>query len=165
MNTPSYELRSFQSAELIEVLVTKEANSYEYAPVVITIPDFSRMYGRIAGAQGVEGAVALVIGLHRHYCKHGLFPVSLAEIDTDFLPDLLIDPYSGQSLKYKVVDGQPLIYSLGPDRDDDGGRPVLGEDGNPEVWPEFLTLDELEAINATDPASIDGDWILYPRGP
>ena len=35
---------------------------------------------------------------------------------------LLIDPYSGKQFIYLVKDGQPLLYSIAADGNDDGGR-------------------------------------------
>jgi len=33
-----------------------------------------------------------------------------------------IDPYSGKPLRMAIVDGEPVIYSIGKDGRDDGGR-------------------------------------------
>ncbi|PCI10698.1 hypothetical protein COB72_02905 [bacterium] len=162
MNTSPHKLRAFGYSALIDKLATEEESLFENAPVVVFIPDFSRMYKRASQAQAVESATTLLVALHHHHRMCGEFPATLDKLDPYFLADVPIDPYSGRALRYVLVDSRPVIYSLGPDRDDDGRRPVLGEDGNPKAWPNFLTLDELEAINATDPASIDGDWILYP---
>ena len=157
MNTPAYETESFQSAELIEKMM-----NLEYAPAVIIVPELSGFYRRFVEVNGVDSATALLIALHRHHRRHGSFPAAISDLDKDLLQVTIGDPYSGMPLRCTLVDGKPLIYSLGPDRDDDHGKPILDKDGNPEYQPRFLTLDELDARNETDPASIDGDWILYP---
>ncbi len=51
-----------------------------------------------------------------------LKPASIEEVPRD--------PYSGSPLKMSIVDGKVLIYSVGPDGDDDGGRPQ--ESSNPQ---------------------------------
>jgi hypothetical protein len=38
------------------------------------------------------------------------------------LPRVPIDPYSGKSLRMAIIDGEPVIYSIGRDGRDDGGR-------------------------------------------
>jgi hypothetical protein len=38
------------------------------------------------------------------------------------LPRVPIDPYSGQPLRMAIIDGEPVIYSIGKDGRDDGGR-------------------------------------------
>ncbi len=38
------------------------------------------------------------------------------------LPRVPIDPYSGKPLRMAIIDGEPVIYSIGKDGGDDGGR-------------------------------------------
>ncbi len=38
------------------------------------------------------------------------------------LPGVPIDPYSGKPLRMAIIDGEPVIYSIGKDGRDDGGR-------------------------------------------
>lgn len=159
LSTPPHLLRSFRSAEVMDGLLEEE---FKFAPVSIFAIEFERLYSRWMMHQSEKAAFQILVAAHRYNLRHGSFPTSLESIDSDLFTVDVIDLYTGESMGYKFVDGQPMIYSVGPDRDGDGGKPVFDKDGNPEAWPEFLTLDELEAINATDPASIDGDWILYP---
>jgi hypothetical protein len=60
-------------------------------------------------------------------------------------------------VKYRVINGKPIVYSVGVDHKDDGGRPpiVHGESENLAAarWP--------EPGQAGKPVS-DGDWVLYP---
>ena len=41
----------------------------------------------------------------------------------EFLPEVPADPYDGRPLRLKRTDGGLVLYSLGRDRKDDGGRP------------------------------------------
>ena len=160
---PSYELKSFQYVALINEQLAQEDKPFEYAPVVLVIPDLSRVYRRVVQAQAVESAATLLIALHRYHRKHGEFPASIDELDRDLLAaDVPIDPHSGQPIRYMLVDGHPVIYSFGPDRDDDGGRRAVDAKNKPGLWPRFLTIDELEALDEAERAAIDGDWVLYP---
>lgn len=96
----------------------------------------------------------LAIAAHRHKAKHGAFPDSLNTLDKDLITADLIDVYTGDPLLYRLTESGPLIYSAGPDRDDDGAAKVTED-------PSWMPLDELREILATDPDSIDGDIILF----
>lgn len=74
-----------------------------------------------AVANLVQGACAL----ERHRLKQGKYPVTLAELELAFQATLPADPYNGQPLGYaKKSDGGFVLYSVGPDRKDDGGTPI-----------------------------------------
>ena len=112
----------------------------------------------------MHNAARLRLVLEIHHRRHGNYPNHAIDLDPDLQQHLPVQ-FSGMPLKWKLVDDALRIYSLGSDRDDDDGRPIFDENGNPNHWPEFLTLDELKDINESDPASVDGDWILFPMDP
>lgn len=99
------------------------------------------------------------IGLERYRRDHGVWPESLEQLLPKYLTELPIDPFTGKPVFYKIVDRHPLIYSVGADRDDDGGRLPLdsppGEPGDVRVtlW------------DVGDQGPIDADWVLYPSRP
>jgi hypothetical protein len=66
-------------------------------------------------------AVALAAESHRK-THQGRWPDKLAELVPAFLHELPLDPYDGQPLRYRVHDDSIVIYSVGPDLVDDGGR-------------------------------------------
>ncbi|OHB63557.1 MAG: hypothetical protein A2Y76_02515 [Planctomycetes bacterium RBG_13_60_9] len=85
---------------------------------------------------------ALVTTLAVLRCKQdrGEYPDSLAQlVQAGYLKRVPQDPYSGNPLSYKWGDNGFLLYSLGPDFDDDGGTPSNwgeGPDGGDQVfWP------------------------------
>jgi hypothetical protein len=49
----------------------------------------------------------------------------------DLLPAVPPDRYDGKPLRYQLVDGKPLVYSIGSDRDDDAGRAPRNAAGAP----------------------------------
>jgi hypothetical protein len=65
--------------------------------------------------------VALAVRMHR--LDRGRYPARLGGIERRWLPQGPRDPW-GQSIVYRLQHGQPVIYSLGPDGRDDGGRAV-----------------------------------------
>ena len=56
--------------------------------------------------------------------KYGHLPKKLEDVAAEFLPKTPIDPYTGKPLAYKLTPGGYLLYSFGPDQDDDGGTPL-----------------------------------------
>ncbi|GEM_PF-5454176 len=97
-------------------------------------------------------ALRLALAAHRHRLRHGDPPQGLADIDDDLITFDPVDGFTGGPMQFRWRDGAPFVYTYGPDRDDDGGRHVLDEDGDP--WA-TISDDLLEA-------SPDGDFVLFP---
>ena len=51
-------------------------------------------------------------------------PASLQELVPQYLPDVPIDPFGGKELNYRLEGNKYVLYSCGPDEDDDGGQPT-----------------------------------------
>ena len=78
------------------------------------------------------------VALQSYRVGHGEWPAALTELVPDYLPALPNDPFSNSSLVYRrTVDGY-LLYSLGPNRQDDGGAKFEFPD-DPSDAANFLT--------------------------
>lgn len=66
--------------------------------------------------------VRLGIACTAYKAKHGKYPDKLAELVPDFIPEVPPDPYDGRPLRLGHAPGSVVIYSIGRDRTDDGGR-------------------------------------------
>ena len=79
-----------------------------------------------------HSALQLNGALRRHRLSHGLYPADLDNLVPDILPKLPPDPFSGEPFKYRREMGGAMLYSVGPDLDDDGGKEAkhYGEDGD-----------------------------------
>jgi ribosomal protein S27E len=66
------------------------------------------------------------LALERYYAEHERYPPALADLVPGMLPELPSDLWSGGPLRYKVgEDGASFVlYSVGGDKDDDGGTPT-----------------------------------------
>ena len=42
------------------------------------------------------------------------------------LSEVPSDPFSGQAFMMRAIDGKPIVYSVGPDENDDQGRSTEG---------------------------------------
>ena len=62
----------------------------------------------------------LAIRLYRE--EHGQLPAQLNQLVPDYLPTMPLDPYTQQPLIYRPIENKFLLYSVGHDRVDNGGR-------------------------------------------
>jgi hypothetical protein len=74
------------------------------------------------------GAHAILLAGERHRRKFGNWPDSVAAIDRAILASAPVDPFSGRPYRLVQRDGRLLIYSIGPN-----GQNELGE-YNPRAW-------------------------------
>lgn len=102
------------------------------------------------------------LSIYRHRARHGVWPLSLRSIDPGVLPIPAIDYYSGEPLRYALVNNQPRLWALGVDRDDDGGRIKRAETSTVNPAYKWFALDEWDALSDEQRADRDGDIrILY----
>jgi hypothetical protein len=67
------------------------------------------------------------LAVQAYRLEHDAPPRSLDVLVPNYLVEVPIDPFSGAPLRYRVGGPEPLIYSVGPDGDDDGGRGLSRE--------------------------------------
>jgi hypothetical protein len=65
----------------------------------------------------------VALAVRMDYLEHGHYPGHLSAISKKWLPSVPTDLWD-QPIAYRLKDGQPIVYSLGPDGKDDGGRPA-----------------------------------------
>jgi hypothetical protein len=64
------------------------------------------------------------LALRCYRCDQGSAPRSLQQLLPKYLQQVPSDPFSGHPLVYQPAGTNWLLYSLGPDRVDDGGKPI-----------------------------------------
>ncbi len=138
----------------------------------ILVPAVEKASARFAHDTQETIATDLALSLHIHKLRHGSFPATLDELDPDLQTLEPIDVFTGQPLRYTLTETGPLIYSVGDDRDDDGGKirweiNDAGPDDNiveirSPLPPEWIRTQDLQQRLADDPDFIDGDWVLFP---
>jgi hypothetical protein len=62
------------------------------------------------------------LALRAYEKRHSTVPPTLQPLVPTYLPAVPQDPYAPKPLVYRGQAGRPLVYSRGPDGDDDGGR-------------------------------------------
>jgi hypothetical protein len=123
---------------------------FRYLFVRIMLPSYDNLLKRIVMTNSEQDGVYLGLALELYHRQNHKWPESLAELAPKWLPEVPVDRVTGQSLHYKVVDDQPLIYSVGLDEDDDKGRPVPNEKGTTLPW-----------TGPHDAKVQDGDWVIW----
>jgi hypothetical protein len=136
-----------------------------YLPVVILMPSLQRasVIAELATQQRDATLTAMACELYRRHT--GAWPASLSEPTPRYLPAAPLDRFNGQPLRYQLVDGSPLIHSIGMDLDNDNGRLPDGKDPDEanRKAREWHPPKVIEAMKVTSsPELADGDWILWP---
>lgn len=107
-------------------------------------PFTTRSVHRMAFAQAGADLAGVACALERHRRAHGCFPDTLEALAPRFVKTLPRDVINGEPLKYRrTPDARYVLYSVGWNEKDDGGRVVFPKDS------EFV--DEPE-----------GDWVWSP---
>lgn len=126
-------------------------------------------------------AVRAAVGLKRFRLAEGRWPDSLNELVPRFMPSVPVDPFDGKPLRYRLESGSPILWSIGHDRDDDGG--VV--DPRPDA-PDSPAIDDRDASATWKHADVAkaavkerdappgaglrhhsirfGDWIIFAPG-
>jgi len=112
--------------------------------LMVFLPRFEPTMHACGEARALHEATMTALALSVWRERYGGYPASLAELVPQYLPKLPVDHSSGRPLRYKRVDGHPLLYGLGRDQvDHDGAR------GDKPAHRPYLP----------PPAA---DWVLYP---
>jgi hypothetical protein len=93
-------------------------------------------------AEARHAAATALVAATRQRLSGGTMPESLDAIDREWLPVVPADPYTGttltdrQPLRSRSADGALVVWSVGPDGEDDGGPVPAGADaveGNDDI--------------------------------
>lgn len=124
-------------------------------------------------------ALRVAIGIERFERRHGAYPNTFDEIDSDLLGFETTDPFTGEALLFAMSNGELVVYSAGADRDDDLANHMRDlyldpnyarsrypyirgkDDGGVSVKPHWISRDQADGV--VDQSKIDGDWVLFPE--
>jgi len=69
----------------------------------------------------IQRTALTAIAIERYRVKHGKLPEKLVDLVPDFIEGIPVDPTDGQPLRYRVLEKGFVVYSIGPDKQDDQG--------------------------------------------
>jgi hypothetical protein len=81
------------------------------------------------------GAALTMIAIFRYNGDTGRYPQNLNQlVSAGYLKQLPIDAYSDKPLVYKKTEDNFILYSIGPNFVDDGGKPNRDRKGRVRLW-------------------------------
>ena len=112
-------------------------NEMRFAGTASLLPSLTACANAIGRYESTRRCLDATLAARRYYLQHGQPPQRLADLVPDFLPEVPLDPYTGQPL-LMLVDAQKVtIYSVGRDRVDDNGLTSLPL-AEPDIAEEML---------------------------
>ncbi len=127
---------------------------FRYRLLDLTFPAFWISESTFERSRGRRDGVLIGIALELYRREHGDWPEALAELASRWLPEVPVDRINGGALGYVLKDGKPVVYSLGVDGDDDGGRLPKSSKGDQSYYvvgpPKKEVGEEYE-----------GDWVIW----
>ncbi|MEO7678662.1 MAG: hypothetical protein ABIV39_18055, partial [Verrucomicrobiota bacterium] len=97
----------------------------------LLLPSLHKLSQKFAVAQSSTDMARIACALERYRLAHGSFPETLAAIAPQFLQKIPQDVINGKPLNYRLTEnGQFILYSVGWNETDDGGKVGLTEKGN-----------------------------------
>ncbi len=95
----------------------------KFWPLILVLRHFSLANdgGSEIRAVNIHSATLVAIALELYHRREGHWPDRLRQLVPGLLTHVPIDQFDGQPLRYRLIEGAPLVYSVGPDRLDDGG--------------------------------------------
>ncbi len=128
-----------------------------YMPLAIMMPALGAVRYTAETSRGYSDGALVGIALELYRRHYGDWPSTLDELVPAYLPRVPLDRLTGQSVKYRVTNDGPVVYSLGVDGDDDRGRLPEGE--NPQYANRQASPKNYRPKVASP---TDGDWRLWP---
>jgi hypothetical protein len=124
------------------------------------IPDCRRMQETVERSLGHRDGLLVAIALEVFRREHGKYPESLSALVPQLLPEIPADRITGEPVRFRIVNSQPVVYGIGADRKDDGGRPARARTSQEN---RYVPESQIAAVWDVTPGSTpDGDWVLYP---
>ncbi|MEM6329894.1 MAG: hypothetical protein AAF790_06565 [Planctomycetota bacterium] len=131
----------------------------QYPAISLFAPAMQAVSSAVERGRGVREGWVIGIALELYRRDQGGWPASLAALSPRWLPTLPVDRINGTPLRYRVVDGRPLVYSLGVDADDDNGRP--SEEYREQPWAHRVGPPRPEKTDQSGKHPHDGDWVVW----
>jgi hypothetical protein len=98
-------------------------------PIAMFFPALEQVADRDDAAAANRTLTQLALALAAHRAEHGNYPATLNALTPACLPAIPSDPFSNKPFIYHPSTAGYLLYSVGPDLQDDGGQQMSGAAG------------------------------------
>ena len=85
-------------------------------------PNFSSTWLKEAILEALMGTGQIALACKIHRSLEGRFPENISQLVPDILPEEPLDPFTGKPFIYKLMEDGFVVYSVGSNEKDDGGR-------------------------------------------
>jgi hypothetical protein len=108
-------------------------------------------------APALGRCAVVAVAVERYRLRHGVWPDTLGALIPELLPAVPTDAFDGQPLRYRLLSDGVVIYSVGADTKDDGGK--LADDNPPADGTDlgFRLWDVLLRRQSPSPSPASGD--------
>ena len=107
----------------------------KYFLINLYIPGMVRRTEFVPQKKTEYQATITILALKRYFLENGEYPETLEELlNKGYITKLPMDPYSDKPLIYKKGVDDFILYSVGEDFKDDGGKPAKYSDGKVAKW-------------------------------
>ena len=141
-----------------------------YFPINLLIPATESLVFTSGTVRLERDLVLTVLELEMTRRRIGGWPDTLDELEFAAGGEPVRDPFDGSAVRYLRRDGRPLIYILGPDRDDDDGRGMASVGPGSGGWRDLRrgglagSSKQWGLVRATGNAEPDGDIVVWAAG-
>jgi hypothetical protein len=162
-NKPLWLREQSKAAQVLEGWMSSPVERLRRLPLCMLLPALDKAFVNAELSCLRRDAIITAIALELYRRKHDRWPATLAELVPTTMPALPIDRFDGQPLRYRLIDGRPVLYSVGTDREDDGGvPPPRGLIADVWVPPSRAGNSTIITADGRRVPYHDGDWILFP---
>ncbi len=120
-DSPDWQKQSGLMTREIEMRKRSSIGRYRQPVLGILLPALEGVVWNAHVAAMKRDAACLGLVLEVHKRRHGSYPASPSELVPALMPAVPKDCFGDAPLRYLVVEGRPLVYSVGNDGKDDGG--------------------------------------------
>ena len=88
----------------------------------LLLTSLGKVFEKVAVHSAHCRAAAVSLALEQHRRQNGSLPESLHVLAPEWIGQIPSDPFDGQSLQYRRSSPGYVVYSVGPDKEDNGGQ-------------------------------------------
>lgn len=100
-----------------------------------SVPNYIQPLSRELAYISKLRAAQTAIAVQRYRLKNEKLPDLLSSLVPEYFESVPLDPFDGKELRYKKLDSGFVVYSIGEDLTDDGGKEELKNNRNkPSTW-------------------------------
>lgn len=168
-DTPLWERNSSEVDAVIAKWLDSPLERMRNLPLSMLVPALGKASINAQMTMMRRDVTLTVIALELFHRTNQRWPASLAELSPQWLPSPPVDRFDGSTLRYRINGDRPMLYSVGTDREDDGGIPPstgaeYAQQWFPRDWIRETVAHQKPIITGDGRRILywDGDWTLWP---